>query len=109
MNRLIILILTLLILLAGDSVLADSGKEFDANLENWNEKISLASKYLEDAEKELKNGDAIQGCINQKKAAKYGIEATESLIKAFKESGSEQDISNIKSGLDKWKELRDFC
>ena len=34
---------------------------------------------------------------------------TLSLIKAFELSGSTDDLSNIKSGLDKWKEIRDFC
>ncbi len=77
--------------------------------ENGYEKIKLASQYLEEAENELKNGDAIQGCINQKKAAGFGIEATESLIKAFQANGSQNDIENIKTGLKKWKELRDFC
>ena len=78
-------------------------------MDTWNEKIKLASQYLEEAENELKNGDAIQGCINQKKAAGFGIEATESLIKAFQANGSQNDIENIKTGLKKWKELRDFC
>ena len=78
-------------------------------MDTWNEKIKLASQYLDEAESELKNGDAIQGCIKQKKAAGFGIEATESLIKAFQVNGSQNDIENIKTGLKKGKELRDFC
>ena len=36
------------------------------------------------------------------------LEVTE-FKKAFKENGSTENLSDIKSGLDKWKELRDFC
>ena len=88
-----------------------AGIEIDFNdyMQIWNEKIELASQYLKDAESSFKNGDELQGCVKQREAAKYGVEATESLIKAFEISGSTSDMSNIESGLDKWKELRDFC
>ncbi len=109
MNYLLTLILSLLIFLISDSALAVPETDFELNLKNWNKNIALASKYLEDAEKDLKDGDPVQSCIKQRKAANYGIEATESLIKVFEENGSKEDINNIKSGLNKWKELRDFC
>ena len=90
-------------------VLSDPASNLDSYMNTWTEKIGLASQYLKDAESEFKNGDELQGCVKQKKAAKYGIEATQSLIKAFEISGSTDDMSNITSGLDKWRELRDFC
>ena len=109
MNIFLSVILTLLLFIIGKPSLSEELSNFDYHLENWNKNIELASQYLKDAEKELKNGDELQGCINQRKAAKYGIEATESLIKAFEVNGSTEDITNIKAGLNKWKELRDFC
>ena len=99
----------IVIFLSSETALASNNKNFRDYMDTWNEKIKLASEYLDQAENELKNGDAIQGCINQKKAAGFGIEATESLIKAFQVNGSQGDIENIETGLKKWKELRDFC
>ena len=83
--------------------------EFDSYMQVWNEKSELASKYLKQAEKQLKLGDKLQGCKTQTLAADYGIQATESLLKAFEISGSTTDLSGLKSGLNKWRQLRDFC
>ena len=99
----------IVIFLSSETALSINNENFSDYMDTWNEKIKLASEYLDQAENELKNGDAIQGCINQKKAAGFGIEASESLIKAFKVNGSQGDIENIETGLKKWKELRDFC
>ncbi len=104
-----ILILLIIIIYPVNVVFSQDVNSYNDNLENWNHNIKLASDYLENAEKELKNGNEIDACIQQRKAADYGIKATNSLIKAFKESGSTEDLSNIEAGLNKWKELRDFC
>ena len=45
------------------------------------------------------NLDEIGGLIIDSKA----------LIKAFEINNPKEDLSNIKVGLQKWKELRDFC
>ena len=82
---------------------------FDSYMTGWNLNIEKASKLLREAENEFKSGDELQGCVLQRKAAKYGIEGTEMLIKAFELEGANQDISNITNGLNKWKELQDFC
>ena len=99
----------IVIFISSETSLSSNNENFRDYMDTWNEKIKLASEYLDQAENELKNGDAIQGCINQKKAAGFGIEASESLIKAFKVNGSQGDIENVETGLKKWKELRDFC
>ena len=105
----VIFLMIIVIFLSTETALSSNNENFRDYMDTWNEKIKLASEYLDQAEDELRNGDAIQGCINQKKAAGFGIEATESLIKAFQENGSQGDIENIETGLKKWKELRDFC
>ncbi len=58
---------------------------------------------------DLKDGTRDKVCSRQREAAKYGIEATESLIKAFKINGSKIEMENLQAGLKKWKELRDYC
>ena len=82
---------------------------FESYMQEWNDKRELATQYLLDAEKALKEGDEATGCVIQRKASKYGIEATESLIKAMKLKGSSDGLDNFESGLNKWRELGDFC
>ena len=64
---------------------------------------------LKEIEIDLKDGSRDKDCARQREAASYGIEATESLIKAFKINGSKTEIENLQAGLEKWRELRDYC
>ena len=83
--------------------------EFEMYLSDFYQKQERASKILKEIETDLKDGSKDRACTRQREAASYGIEATESLIKAFKINGSESQIENIQAGLDKWRELRDYC
>ncbi len=111
MEKLLVLFLIVITLLfQGRPVIAEDINEFESSISNWNNKIALASKYLKKAESALKEGNKRMGCINQKKAGKLGVEASESLIKAFElKSASKRELDNFENGLNKWKELRDFC
>ncbi len=92
-----------------NTAFASTQDTFGDYMKVWNENIDLAREYLKNAENEFLNGDALQGCVEQRKAAGYGIKATQSLIKAFEVNGSTDDLSGVKAGLAKWEELRDFC
>ena len=111
MNKLFIFLIIICIFsTAAPNGIALEINEFEMNMDVWNNKAALASKYLQKAEEALKKGDKIQGCSDQKKAGGYGIEATEALIKAFEINGNAQsEVSNLNNGLNKWRELRDFC
>ncbi len=110
MKRLVTFILFLfLITLRSNYVFAEKPGEFAQYMNEWNEKRELASDLLLEAEKEFKLGDEISGCSAQRKASKFGIEATTSLIKAMEINGDKNGIENIEAGLRKWKELGDFC
>ncbi len=78
-------------------------------MNDWDEKINLASQFLDKAEESLKSGDALQACSDQSQASKYGIEGTQSLIKAFVISGTTDDLADLESGLAKWKEIGESC
>ena len=88
---------------------AESSEKFDSYMQQWDEKRELATQYLLQAEKYLKEGDELSGCSSQEKASKYGIEATQALINAMKINDSTEGIQDLKAGLNKWKELGDFC
>ncbi len=98
-----------LILFQVDKVFADSQKDFSEHMRDWQEKKELASFYLMEAEKSFKSGDELSGCVTQQKAGEYGIQATESLISAMRLNNSTDGLENLESGLNKWRELRDFC
>ncbi len=83
--------------------------EFDSYLSDFYQKQERASQILKEIETDLKDGSRDKACARQREAAIYGIEATESLIKAFEVNGSKNQMENLKAGLDKWRELRDYC
>ena len=78
-------------------------------MRDFYKKQEQARIILKEIETDLKEGSRAKVCAKQRKAANYGIEATESLIKAFKINGSNTEIDNLKAGLNKWRELRDYC
>ena len=98
-----------LILINDIAVFAYQDETYSKYLDIWNKNSSLASKYLLESEKYLKIGDKSLGCSMQKKASFYGIKSTEALIQAFKISKTTEDLSSLEAGLNKWKELGDFC
>ena len=109
MKRLLILSLTfyLFLFFLLKSVKAET--EFEMYLSDFYQKQDRASKILKGIEIDLKDGSRDRVCTRQREAARYGIEATESLIKAFEINGSKTEIENLKAGINKWKELRDYC
>ena len=109
MKRLLLLSLILSFFLLNSLTSAKADNEFEMYLNDFYQKQERASKILKELETDLKNGSRDTVCARQKEAANYGIEASESLIKAFEESGSNAQIENLQAGLNKWKELRDYC
>ena len=109
MKLLFSLLLISLVLLFSSVISANAESEFEMYLSDFYQKQEKASKILKEIETDLKDGSRDRVCARQREAASYGIEATESLIKAFKTNGSKTEMENLQAGLDKWKELRDYC
>ena len=109
MKRLFPLLLISLVLLFSSVISANAESEFEMYLSDFFQKQEKASKILKEIETDLKDGSRDRVCARQREAASYGIEATESLIKAFKTNGSESQMESLQAGLDKWRELRDYC
>ena len=109
MKRLFFLSLIFVVLLFSSVIPVNAESEFELYLSDFYQKQEKASKILKEIETDLKDGSRDRVCARQREAASYGIEATESLIKAFKTNGSASQLENLQAGLDKWRELRDYC
>ena len=109
MKRLFLLLLVSVILVFFSVISVNAESEFEMYLSDFYQKQEKASKILKEIETDLKDGSRDRVCARQREAASYGIEATESLIKAFKTNGSKTQMENLQAGLDKWRELRDYC
>ena len=109
MKRLFPLLLILFVLLFFSVISVNAESEFEMYLSDFYQNQEKASKILKEIETDLKDGSRARVCARQREAAIYGIEATESLIKAFKTNGSISQMENLQAGLDKWRELRDYC
>ncbi len=109
MKRLFFLFLVSFIFLFFSVISVNAEPELETYLSDFYQKQEEASKILREIEKDLKDGSRHRVCARQREAANYGIEATESLIKAFKTRGSKTEMENLRAGLDKWIELRDNC
>tara|TARA_Y100001968_G_C19381001_1_gene730320 strand:+ start:665 stop:994 length:330 start_codon:yes stop_codon:yes gene_type:complete len=109
MKRLFFLLSVYAVLLFISVLSVNAESEFDIYLGNYYQNQEKASNILKEIETDLKNGSRESVCKKQREAATYGIEAMESLIKAFVTNGSENEIKNLQAGLDKWRELKDYC
>ncbi len=109
MKRLFPLLLISFIILFSSVISVNAESEFEKYLDDFYQKQEKASKILKEIETDLKDGSRDTVCARQREAANYGIEATESLIKAFNTNGSKTEMENLQAGLDKWRELRDYC
>ena len=109
MKCLFTLLLISLVLLFSSVISVNAESELEMYLSDFYQKQEKASTILKEIETDLKDGSRDRVCARQREAANYGIEATESLIKAFKTNGSKTEIENLQAGLDKWRELRDYC
>ena len=109
MKSLFLLSLIFIVLLFFPVISVNAESKFDMYLSDFYQKQEKASKILKEIETDLKNGSRDRVCARQREAASYGIKATESLIKAFETTGSKTEMENLQAGLDKWRELRDYC
>ena len=105
----IFLLSLIFVLLFFPFISVNAESKFDIYLSDFYQKQEKASKLLKGIETDLKNGSRERVCARQREAASYGIEAMESLIKAFKTNSSKTEMENLQAGLDKWRELRDYC
>ena len=81
----------------------------DVYMNDFYSKSNEASKILKEIEKSLKEGSRKKVCSRQREAAKLGLLANKSLIKAFEIEGTNPPIEAIKASQQRWESIFNEC
>ena len=109
MSRLIFISLFILLtfVVSPNQTLADT--PLDVYMNDFYTKSNEASKILKEIETNLKEGSRKNVCSRQREAARLGLLANKSLIKAFEIGGTEPPMEAIKSSQERWESILNDC
>mgnify|MGYP005684206805 FL=1 len=109
MRKLIFAFLLILLTLsiAPNQILAETA--LDVYIDDFYSKSNEASKILKEIEMNLKEGSRKNVCSRQREAARLGLLANKSLIKAFEIGGTEPPMEAIKSSQERWESILNDC
>ena len=109
MRKLIFAFLLILLTLSisPNQILAET--ELDVYIDDFYSKSNEASKILKEIEMNLKEGSRKNVCSRQREAARLGLLANKSLIKAFEIGGTEPPMEAIKSSQQRWESILNDC
>ena len=109
MRKLIFAFLLILLTLSisPNQILAETA--LDVYIDDFYSKSNEASKILKEIEMNLKEGSRKNVCSRQREAARLGLLANKSLIKAFEIGGTEPPIEAIKSSQERWESILNDC
>ena len=82
---------------------------FEVYMSDFYSKSNRASKILKEIEINLKEGSKRNVCAKQREAARLGLLANESLIKAFEIGETEPPMEAIISNQKRWESLLNDC
>ena len=72
-------------------------------------KSNEANKILKEIETTLREGSRKNVCSRQREAARLGLLANKSLIKAFEIGGTEPPMETIKTSQKRWESILNEC
>ena len=81
----------------------------DVYMNDFYSKSNQASQMLKEIEGTLKEGSRKNVCARQREAARLGILANKSLIKAFELEGTEPPSDAIKLSQKRWESILNEC
>ena len=90
-----------------NQILAETA--FDVYIDDFYSKSNEATKILKEIETNLKEGSRKNVCARQREAARLGLLANESLIKAFEIEGTEPPMEALKSNQKRWEAILNDC
>jgi len=82
---------------------------FDVYMNDFYSKSNEATQILKEIENNLKDGTRKQVCSRQREAARLGLLANKSLIKAFEMEGAQPPTRAIKASKKIWESLLIEC
>ena len=88
-------------------MLADTA--LDVYMNDYYSKSNEASQILKEIEKSLKQGSRNKVCSRQREAARLGLLANKSLIKAFEIEGAKPPMQPIKASQQRWESILNEC
>ena len=101
------LIFCLITIITPIQVFADTALDFYMN--DFYSKSNEASQILKEIENSLKEGSRKKVCSRQREAARLGLLANKSLIKAFEIEGAQPPIKTIKASQKRWESILNKC
>ena len=102
-----ILIIYLLKIISPVEVFAETALEVYMN--DFYSKSNKASQILKEIENSLKEGSRKKVCSRQREAAKLGLLANKSLIRAFEIEGANPPMQAIKASQRRWESILNEC
>ena len=88
-------------------MIADTALEVYMN--DFYTKSNEASLILKEIENSLKEGSRKKVCSRQRQAARLGLLANKSLIKAFEIEGTKPPMDAIKASQQRWESILNEC
>ena len=81
----------------------------DIYMNDFYSKSNEASQILKEIENNLKEGSRKKVCSRQREAARLGLLANKSLIKAFEMEGTQLPMKAIKASQQRWESILNEC
>jgi len=81
----------------------------DVYMNDFYSKSNEATKILKEIEDTLKEWSRKKVCSRQRKAARLGLSANKSLIKAFEIEGANPPMQAIKASQQRWESILNEC
>ena len=102
-----IFVLFLITIISPIEILADTA--LDIYMNDFYSKSNEASQILKEIENSLKEGSRKKVCSRQREAARLGLLANKSLIKAFEIEGANPPMQAIKASQERWESILNEC
>ena len=100
-------IVSLVTIISPFEIIADTA--LDVYMNDFYSKSNEASQILKEIENSLKEGSRKKVCSRQREAARLGILANKSLIKAFEIEGANPPMQAIKASKQRWESILNEC
>ena len=100
-------IVCLVTIISPVEIIADTA--LDVYMDDFYSKSNEASQILKEIENSLKEGSRKKVCSRQREAARLGLLANKSLIKAFEIEGANPPMQAINASQQRWEAILNEC